>query len=33
MPPVLLTPLYWLEKDAPEFFVQYAKPLLDKYDV
>ncbi len=33
MPPILLTPLYWLEKDVPEFFVQYAKPLLDKYDV
>lgn len=33
MYPILLTPLYWLEKDVPEFFVQYAKPLLDKYEV
>jgi hypothetical protein len=29
LPPVLLTPLYWLEKDRPEVFVSYAQPLLD----
>jgi tetratricopeptide (TPR) repeat protein len=33
MPPILLTPLYWLEKDVPEFFAQYAKPLLDKHEM
>ncbi|HZR44263.1 MAG TPA: tetratricopeptide repeat protein, partial [Ktedonobacteraceae bacterium] len=33
LPPVLLTLLYWLEKDRPDFFEQYARPLLDKYGV
>jgi tetratricopeptide (TPR) repeat protein len=33
MPPVLLTPLYWLEKDRPEFFEKYARPLLEQYGV
>ena len=33
MPPILLTPLYWLEKDVPEFFMQHAKSLLDKYEI
>ena len=33
LPPVLLTPLYWLEKDNPSFFEQYARPLLEEYDV
>ncbi|MBA2681925.1 MAG: tetratricopeptide repeat protein [Ktedonobacteraceae bacterium] len=31
MPPILLTPLYWLEKDRPDFFQHYARPLLDRY--
>jgi tetratricopeptide (TPR) repeat protein len=31
LPPVLLTPLYWLQKDRPDFFEQYARPLLEKY--
>ena len=31
MPPLLLTPLYWLEEDRPDFFQQYAKPLLEEY--
>ena len=31
--PVLLTPLYWLEADMPDFFEQYAKPLLERYGV
>ena len=31
--PILLTPLYWLEADIPEFFEQYAKPLLERYGV
>ncbi|HVB24757.1 MAG TPA: tetratricopeptide repeat protein [Ktedonobacteraceae bacterium] len=31
LPPILLTPLYWLETDRPEFFEQYARPLLERY--
>jgi tetratricopeptide (TPR) repeat protein len=31
MPPVLLTPLYWLEQDVPDMFERFAKPLLEKY--
>ena len=33
LPPILLTPLYWLEHDNPTFFSSYAKPLLERYDV
>jgi len=33
MPPVLLTPLYWLEKERSDFFEQYARPLLEYYQV
>jgi len=33
LPPVLLTPLYWLEKDEPDFFKEYAAPLLERYEV
>ena len=33
LPPVLLTPLYWLEKDLPDFYAQHAAPLLARYDV
>jgi tetratricopeptide (TPR) repeat protein len=33
LPPVLLTPLYWLETDLPDLFAQYARPLLQKYGV
>lgn len=33
LPPILLTPLYWLEKDRPDVFVKYAKPLLLRYSV
>ena len=33
LPPVLLTPLYWLQKDNPSFFEQYARPLLEQYGV
>ncbi len=33
MPPIFLTPLYWLEKDKPEVFEQYIKPLLVEYDM
>lgn len=33
MPTILLTPLFWLEKDRPEFFEQYARQLLEKYGV
>ena len=31
MPPVLLTPLYWLEQDHPDFFARCARPLLERY--
>ena len=33
LPPVLLTPLYWLEQDVPDMFEWFAKPLLEKYNV
>jgi hypothetical protein len=33
MPPVLLTPLYWLEIDKPDFFVKCAEPLLERYEI
>ena len=33
MPPILLTPLYWLQKDRLDFFKRYAQPLLEKYKV
>ncbi len=33
LPPILLTPLYWLEQDRPDFFREYAGPLLAKYGV
>ena len=33
LPPLLLIPLYWLEKDRPEVFVKYAKPLLERYGI
>jgi tetratricopeptide (TPR) repeat protein len=33
LPPILLTPLYWLERERPDFFREYAAPLLAKYNV
>lgn len=30
MPPILLTPLYWLEQEQPAFFESYARPWLEK---
>jgi hypothetical protein len=33
LPPVLLMPLYWLEKDRPAVFVKYVKPLLLRYGI
>jgi hypothetical protein len=33
LPTQLLTPLYWLEKDLPDLFVKYVRPLLLRYDV
>lgn len=33
LPPILLTQLYWLEQDRPDFFREYAEPLLKRYDV
>jgi tetratricopeptide (TPR) repeat protein len=31
LPPILLTPLYWLEQDSPNFYQAYAEPLLKRY--
>ncbi len=28
LPPVLLTPLRWLEQDRPDFYIKYVVPLL-----
>jgi len=33
LPPVLLTPLYWFEKDNPTFFKQYAGQLLEQHEL
>jgi len=33
LPPVLLTPLYWLEHDRPAFFAAHLKPLLAEHGV
>jgi len=33
LPPYLLRPLYWLQKDRKEFFEEYAKPLLVRYEI
>ncbi len=33
LPPVLLAPLRWFEQDKPEFYVEYAAPLLARYDL
>ena len=33
LPPPLLTPLYWLEKDIPDLFVKYLRPLLLQYEI
>jgi len=33
LPPVLLTPLHWLEKDLPDFYEKHAAPLLARYEV
>ena len=33
MPPILLTPLYWLQSYSPDMFEQVARPFLDKYHI
>jgi tetratricopeptide (TPR) repeat protein len=33
LPPQLLTPLYWFEKDIPDLFVEHARSLLLRYDI
>ena len=33
LPPILLTPLYWLEHDRPKWFSHYARPLLNEYRI
>jgi len=33
LPPILLTPLNWLEQDSPNFYQEYAQPLLKRYEL
>jgi tetratricopeptide (TPR) repeat protein len=33
LPPILLTPLYWLEQDNPNFYQEFAEPLLKRYEL
>jgi hypothetical protein len=33
LPPILLTPLFWLELDSPKFYQEYAQPLLKRYEL
>ncbi|MBA2393532.1 MAG: tetratricopeptide repeat protein [Ktedonobacteraceae bacterium] len=33
LPPILLIPLHWLERDRPEFYERYAAPLLTRYNI
>jgi len=33
LPPVLLTPLYWLEEDRPDLFAKYLRSLLLQYEM
>lgn len=33
LPPILLTPLKWLEQDRPEFYQQYVVPLMARYEL
>ncbi len=33
LPPILLTPLYWLKKDRPSIFEKYMKTLLTQYEI
>ena len=33
LPVALLLPLYWLENDAPDFFQDYALPVLQRHQL
>jgi tetratricopeptide (TPR) repeat protein len=33
MPPILLSPLKWLEKDVPNFYFQYGQHLLLEHEI
>jgi len=33
LPPLLLSPLRWTEKDRPDFYRKYAVPLLARYEM
>jgi hypothetical protein len=33
MPPILLTPLRWFERDRPEFYQKNVVPLMVRYDL
>jgi tetratricopeptide (TPR) repeat protein len=32
-PPLLLTPLFWLEREIPHFYHEYAEPLLKQHEL
>jgi tetratricopeptide (TPR) repeat protein len=33
LPPILLTPLWWIEQERPDFYGEYAVPLLARYEI
>ncbi len=33
LPPILLTPLKWFERDRPDFYQKYVVPLMARYDL
>jgi hypothetical protein len=33
LPPILLTPLHWIEQDRPDFYQHYVVPLMARYDL
>jgi tetratricopeptide (TPR) repeat protein len=33
LPPILLTPLRWIEEDRPDFYGNYVVPLLARYEI
>jgi hypothetical protein len=33
LPPLLLSPLRWLEQDRPDFYRKYAAPLLARFEM
>lgn len=33
LPPILLTPLWWIKQERPDFYGNYAAPLLTRYEI